>query len=72
MIGEIYLYQGVAMFSESPPSCPIYILLARRNHFAWKVNLCFVATNRPGISEELNVTEDNIQAGKIFSRLRFL
>jgi hypothetical protein len=72
-VEEAYPYQGLAMLPGRPPELArFYILLARRETFAWKVSLSLYSACPPGTSEQIVVANDHVRAGATFGSLRFL
>jgi hypothetical protein len=72
-VDEIHLYEGLAQISESSPTLiRLYILLARRNTFAWQINLSISSACLPDAPKELVEINDHFRAGAIFGNLQFL
>lgn len=70
---ETHLYQGVAKLpGKTPELAHLYVLLARRNNFAWKVSLSFFSACLPGTPEEIVSANDHARAGASFGYLHFL
>jgi hypothetical protein len=70
-VDEAHCYQGLAQLPEQPPELVrLYILLARRDTFAWKVSLSLMSACPPGSSEEMVATNDHVRAGATFGTLQ--
>lgn len=50
----------------------VYIVMARRANFAWKVTLSFESACLPGVPESVVASNDHVRAGATFGSLRFL
>jgi hypothetical protein len=72
-VNEIHLYQGLALLPIQPQELArFYILVARREQFAWKVMLSFLSACLPGSSpQEVNIN-DHQRAAATFGGLCFL
>jgi hypothetical protein len=72
-VDETHLYQGLAMLAGTPPDLArIYVLLARRGTWAWKVSLSFLSACPPGMPEEMITGNDHVRAGASLGYLRLL
>ena len=69
-VDETYLYQGLAQFNDRIPNLyRFYIVLARRNNFAWKISLSLSSACLPGTPQEMIERNDSVRAGAIFGGL---
>ncbi|MBW4635576.1 MAG: hypothetical protein KME30_27945 [Iphinoe sp. HA4291-MV1] len=72
-VDETHLYQGLAQFPNHPSDLArLYILLARRGSFAWKVSVSILSACFPGTLEDTIATNDHVRAGAILGYLRFV
>lgn len=69
-VDEVHLYQGLAQLPDSSSELArLYILLARRGNFAWKIGLSLLSAGSPEMPE--NFAAASI-AGATFGSLRLL
>ena len=67
---EVYGYSGIARLQDdSSRLARIYILLVRRDKFAWKITLSFETACLPGMPAKLVDSNDHIRAGAILGEL---
>ena len=72
-VKESHLYSGLAMLPLKPRELArLYVLLARREQYAWKVTLSFMSACLPGTPEEEVTSNDHVRAGATFGGLQFL
>ena len=72
-LNETHAYSGVVTRSGKPADLArIYVLLARRGTWAWKVSLSLMSACPPGTLEKVVVENDHVRAGAVFGHLRFL
>jgi hypothetical protein len=72
-VDESLLYSGIAqMPGTSPLRAHVYMLMARRANFAWKVTLAFETALLPGLPEVMAVRNDHVRAGATYGHLRLL
>lgn len=70
---EVHLYRGMAVLpGEYNRLAHIYIVMARRANFAWKVTLSFESACLPGMPESMVASNDHVRAGATFGNLRLL
>jgi hypothetical protein len=71
-VDEAHAYTGLANYLDeaTPVLGRLYILLARRKRFAWKIVLSFETACFEGISEERVYSQDHVRAGAILGWLR--
>ncbi len=69
---EAHAYTGLANYSEDSRTVlgRLYILMARRKSFAWKVALSFETACFEGMPEEKIYANDHVRAGAILGNLR--
>ncbi len=66
-VGESLLYTGLAQVkAQHPLFSRLYILVARRANFAWKITLCFETACFPGVEEQMVAENDHVRAGATF------
>jgi hypothetical protein len=72
-VEEIHAYTGMAKIPGNFSLLShIYILLARRKNFAWKVTLAFESAVLPGMPENIIAANDHVRAGATLGSLRLL
>jgi hypothetical protein len=71
-LDEAHGYQGLARLQTEPRRIArLYLLLARRGTFAWKVTLTFESACLPGMPEALVYSNDHVRAGAVLGDMRF-
>ena len=72
-VDEVHLYQGLAkIFNPSTSMIRLYVLLARRDTFAWQIALSIYSACFPNTPKELVDSNDHFRAGSIFGNLKLL
>lgn len=72
-VDETCLYQGLAQLSEGETGLiRLYVLLARRQTWAWQVGLSIASACLPGTPEEKVEVNDHWRAGAVLGNLRLL
>lgn len=72
-VDEAHLYEGMAVIpGEYNRMAHLYLVMARRGSFAWKVTLSFESACLPGMPEALVASNDHVRAGATFGSLRLL
>jgi len=68
---EAHAYTGLANYSENSRTVlgRLYIVMARRKSFAWKIALSFETACFEGMPEEKVYANDHVRAGAILSSL---
>jgi hypothetical protein len=71
-VDEAHAYTGLANYSDggTPVLGRVYILLARRKRYAWKIALSFETACFDGMSDKRVYEQDHIRAGAILGSLR--
>jgi hypothetical protein len=69
---EAHAYTGLASYSENSRTVlgRLYIVMARRKTFAWKIALSFETACLEGMPEEKVSANDHVRAGAILGNLR--
>ena len=67
-VEETFLFTGLAQSNQL--LIRLYILLARRENWAWKINLCLPSACLPDAPAELLDRSDHFRAGAIFAELK--
>lgn len=71
-VDETHCFSGVAQLPTEPLHLArIYILLARRGTFAWKVTLSIETAYLPSMPAHLITSNDHVRAGAVLGDLRF-
>ena len=72
-VDEIQLYQGLGKLTTRPPELArLYVLLARRETWAWNISLSFISACPPGAPEATVIKNDHVRAGATFGPLCLL
>ncbi len=72
-VDEAHVYEGVARIVDKYPLLSrIYLLLARKGNFAWKVILSIESACIPGMPYQTIYTNDHIRACATFGSLKLL
>lgn len=72
-VEETFLYQGLAQLSEGETGLiRLYVLLAKRQTWAWQVGLSIASACLPGTPEERVEVNDHWRAGAILGHLSLL
>jgi hypothetical protein len=73
-VDEAHLYTGLGELDEAgrPTLARLYVVLARRDQYAWKIIVSFSSACPPGTEEEMIERNDHVRAGAIFGRLALL
>lgn len=75
-LNEAHAYSGFAVMppaeeSQFPLGARLYIILARRGSFSWKVELVFNSTVFPGMPSDIIYANDHVRAASVFEKVKF-
>ncbi|MBK8556835.1 MAG: hypothetical protein IPL65_14150 [Lewinellaceae bacterium] len=75
-LDEAHAYTGFAIMppaeeNQFPLGARLYILLARRGTFSWKVELVFNSAVLPGMPPDMLYSNDHVRAASVFEDLKF-
>lgn len=75
-LDEAHAYSGFAVMppteeNQFPLGARLYILLARRGTFSWKVELVFNSAVFPGMPSDMVYANDHVRAASVFEHIKF-